>query len=284
MKAMKQLLGYTMLLFTSLTVQAVDAEERIVSIDGSITEIIYALEAQDKLVGVDSTSRFPEAATQLPDVGYMRRLSTEGILSLNPTLVIATQNAGPESVFEELVDAGIHVQRIHNRYTLNGVIDKINRVAAVVGKPEEGKLIQQRIRKQTEKILARIPAKAAPRTLFILGAGDRGLMAAGQGTQAAAMLDLVRAENVVSYSGYKPVSPEGAIALSPAVVIAAHTTSSEKKSKSKLEQTLTMTPAQQNNRVHEVDVSLVLGFGPRIAEAMETLVDVLYPSQVVDAH
>lgn len=284
MKAMKQLLGYTMLLFTSLTVQAVDAEERIVSIDGSITEIIYALEAQDKLVGVDSTSRFPEAATQLPDVGYMRRLSTEGILSLNPTLVIATQNAGPESVFEELVDAGIHVQRIHNRYTLNGVIDKINRVAAVVGKPEEGKLIQQRIRKQTEKVLARIPAKAAPRTLFILGAGDRGLMAAGQGTQAAAMLDLVRAENVVSYSGYKPVSPEGAIALSPAVVIAAHTTSSEKKSKSKLEQTLTMTPAQQNNRVHEVDVSLVLGFGPRIAEAMETLVDVLYPSQVVDAH
>ena len=263
------------------------AAERVVSIDGSITEIVYALGAQDQLVGVDTTSRFPEAATQLPDVGYMRRLSTEGILSLNPTLVIATQDAGPERVFEQLVDAGVSVQRIHNRYTLNGVLDKIDRVAAVLGKAEQGKQLQQRIRQQTDQALSRIPTPTPtvtpPRTLFLLGAGDRGLMAAGQGTQAAAMMTLVKAENVVVHPGYKPLSPEGALTLSPEVVLAAHTGAGDHGPSPRLDQTLAMTPAQQNQRVHAVDVSLVLGFGPRIADAVNQLVDLLYPARVADA-
>ena len=259
-----------------------DSAQRVVSIDGSITEIIYALNAEDMLVGVDTTSRYPDAATQLPDVGYMRRLSTEGILSLQPTLVIATQDAGPELVFEQLAEAGVSVQRIHNRYTLNGVLDKVDRVAAVLGKQQAGAALQARIRQRTEQALARIstsaPTAAPPRTLFLLGAGDRGLMAAGEGTQAAAMMTLVKADNVVTHAGYKPVSPEGALMLSPDVVLAAHTGRPGQAPNAKLDQTLAMTPAQQQNRVHALDVGLVLGFGPRIAEAVEQMVDVLYPA------
>ena len=280
MRYVQRLFSSLILILTALEVSAHGAAERVISIDGSITEIVYALGAQDRLVGVDTTSRFPAAASDLPDVGYMRRLSTEGILSLNPTLVIATQDAGPESVFEQLVAAGVHVQRIENRYTLDGVMEKIDRVAGVLDKTEAGEALKQRIRQQTDQALSRIPANTPPRTLFLLGAGDRGLMAAGQGTQAAAMMALVKADNVVKHPGYKPISPEGALTLAPEVVLAAHTGARDQGTSPKLDHTLAMTPAQQNQRVHAVDVSLILGFGPRIADAVNELVELLYPAHI----
>src|SRR5690606_16447283 len=67
-------------------VTAPDAS-RIVAVGGSITEILYALGRQDRVVAVDSTSAYPPAALQdKPNVGYMRALSPEGVLGLNPSL------------------------------------------------------------------------------------------------------------------------------------------------------------------------------------------------------
>ncbi len=67
---------------------------RIVSIGGPVTEIVYALGADKDLVGVDTSSIYPEAATKLPQVGYQRMLSAEGVLALHPTLILASADAG----------------------------------------------------------------------------------------------------------------------------------------------------------------------------------------------
>ena len=81
---MKQWLLILGALMASLTAQAA---ERIITLGGDVTEIVYKLGAQDSLVGRDSTSLHPVQATQLPDVGYMRTLNAEGVLSLRPTLL-----------------------------------------------------------------------------------------------------------------------------------------------------------------------------------------------------
>ena len=62
----------------------------------SITEIVYALGEEGRLVGRDTTSTYPEAASKMPDVGYMRALSPEGVLSINPTAIIAVEGQRPE--------------------------------------------------------------------------------------------------------------------------------------------------------------------------------------------
>ena len=74
--------------------QADEHAQRVVSVGGDVTEIVYALAAGSLLVGVDTSSQYPEAATSLPKVGYQRRLSAEGVLSLNPTLVLVSADAG----------------------------------------------------------------------------------------------------------------------------------------------------------------------------------------------
>tara|TARA_R110000868_G_scaffold101170_2_gene278529 strand:+ start:46 stop:987 length:942 start_codon:yes stop_codon:yes gene_type:complete len=258
---------------------AVNTPRRVVSIDGSITEIIYQLGAQDRLVAVDTTSRFPKAATELPDVGYMRQLSAEGILSMQPDLVLTTQAAGPEVVFTQLRQAGVRIVRVDNNYSLQGVLDKITSVAEALGKEAEGRALVQRIDSRSRELLQQIPVNDSPQeipqVMFLLGAGGRGMMAAGENTQAAAMLKLVGAANAMSYSGYKPVSAEGALQAAPEVVFVAQVGAAAVPTA--VLQSLAMTPASQHDRIFSVDVSLMLGFGPRLPEAMQQLMALLYP-------
>ncbi|WP_221796367.1 heme/hemin ABC transporter substrate-binding protein [Oceanobacter mangrovi] len=260
-----------------------DQPQRVISIDGSITEIVYALDQQQQLVGVDTTSRYPAAAQQLPQVGYMRQLSVEGILSLQPDLILASEDAGPANVFEQLQQAGVTIVRTPREYSLAGVLNKVEVIARALHQSQRGAVLQQQIQRQAQQALARIPARPAPSALFLLGAGNRGLMAAGQGTQASAMLQLVQASNAVNYQGYKPLSPEGAIQAAPDVVIVGHT---QPDAGSQIIETLAMTPAQQHNRVFAVDVSLMLGFGPRLPQAIDQLVDLIWypPQQTAASH
>ena len=92
---------------------------RIVSVGGAITEIIYALGEQDRLVARDVTSNFPAQARELPDVGYIRRLSPEGILSVNPDLIIAQEGAGPPETIELLNEAQIPMVEIPEGFAVN---------------------------------------------------------------------------------------------------------------------------------------------------------------------
>jgi iron complex transport system substrate-binding protein len=84
------------------TSSAADNTERIVCIGQAYNEMIYALGAQDHLVGVDYSSTFPPEIKKLPTVGYHRALSAEGILSLKPTIIIHDNNIGPENVVRQL--------------------------------------------------------------------------------------------------------------------------------------------------------------------------------------
>ncbi|MCA6061233.1 ABC transporter substrate-binding protein [Thalassolituus sp. ST750PaO-4] len=271
---------FSFALFSSAVLSA----ERVVSIDGSLTEIIYALNAQDALVAVDTTSRYPQAATELPDVGYMRQLSAEGILALSPTLVLASTDAGPDSVFEQLQQAGVKIVRVRNHYSVDGVLNKIQAVADALNKPDAGRALAGSIKQQADAALASIPADAAaPAALFILGAGNRGLMAAGSKTQADAMLALLNARNVMAYNGYKPVSAEAVLQAGPEVVLIANTEAAADTSQAQsaaLNTQLAMTPAFRQQRIHTLDTSLVLGFGPRIGSALEQLVTLLYPPEI----
>lgn len=245
----------------------------IISIDGALTEIVYALGAQDRLLAVDTTSRYPQAATELPQVGYMRQLSAEGILSLHPELVIASKEAGPEMVFEQLTAAGIKVVRIDAPSSLEGVLLKVKQVAEVLGLEKNGAILAEKIQSETEAVLSDIAGEKSPSTLFLLGASNRGLMAAGQGTKAQALMDMLNVQNAFSHQGYKPVSAEGALMAGPEIVLVGHTGPADTDS---VKQTLAMTPASNNNQIHAVDVGLALGFGPRIAEALAMLKPLVY--------
>ncbi len=85
------------------------AQDKIVTLGGDVTEIVYALGAQSALVARDSTSQWPQAANDLPDVGYLRQLNAEGILSMRPTLVLASAQAQPSLALKQVAQSQVKV-------------------------------------------------------------------------------------------------------------------------------------------------------------------------------
>ena len=142
---------------------------RIVSVGSALTEIVYALGAEGLLVGVDTTSLYPEAARRLPQVGYMRALSAEGVLSLKPSLVIATTAAGPASTLDQLRATGIEVLVLPDRYDYDSVIAKIEAVGRLTAKTAEAAAMIAHGRAEMADLAAKLTAATTkPRVLFLL--------------------------------------------------------------------------------------------------------------------
>lgn len=245
---------------------------RVVSVGGSLTEIVYALEATDGLVGTDTSSGYPEAATRLPQVGYQRRLSAEGVLSLNPTLVLATADAGPPAAIEQIRSAGVPVMVVPNARTTDGVKEKIRTIARALDREEKGEDLARNL--EADLLLARefvATAEKKPRVLFIYARGQGTMMVSGSGTSAHTMIQLAGAVNAVSgYENYKPLTAEALVAASPDVILMLTSGIESLGGVDGLLKTpgLALTPAGQNRRIVAMDGLYLLGFGPRTGKAV----------------
>ncbi len=251
-------------------------QERIVAIGGSVTEIVYALGAEDRLVAVDSTSLYPEVATDLPDVGYMRRLSAEPILALEPDHILAIADAGPEPVLDQLREAGVEITTIDDVPSPEGIVDKIERVANALDLTEKGHALAQQVEADFEALAAEVDAVAASpqRLMFVLNTGRGAPMVGGAGTSADAIIRLAGAENAVTnLDGYKPLSPEAAIQAAPDVILTMNRSIEASGGKEALLAfpDIALTPAGKNQALISMEGLFLLGFGPRTPEAARML-------------
>ncbi|RKW36731.1 MAG: hypothetical protein D8H96_17285 [Lautropia sp.] len=124
------------------------APRRIVSMGGTLTEIIYALGAGDQLVGTDASSLYPPEARQLPQVGYYRGFSVEGVASLHPDLVIAAAESGPPQALDGLKKLGIPLELIALKPDLDHLVERITELAKVLDRKPEGEALVKKLRRQ----------------------------------------------------------------------------------------------------------------------------------------
>ena len=258
------------------------AQERVLAIGGSVTEIVYRLGEQGRLVGRDTTSSYPPEVEALPDVGYMRALSPEGVLSVSPELILMEAGAGPAETLDTLAGAGVQTVTVPDGYSPEGVLAKVRSVAEAMGVPEKGEALAAELDAQMQAALAAVAAEEgpAPRVLFILGNSGGRLMGAGTDTAAAAMIDLAGGTSAIdSFEGYKALTDEAIAVAAPDVILAMER--GEGASPSNDEYTahpaLAQTPAALGGRVVRMPGTFLLGFGPRTPEAIAALHAALYP-------
>ena len=242
---------------------------------GSITEIIYALGQEDKLIAVDITSNFPLQAKSLPSIGYVRALSAEGVLSLSPSLILGEDDMGPAAVMEQLARVGIEIKVIPEENTADGIIQKVNCVADILGMPELDKnTILESLLKDVRDLEDIVSKNLNPKkVMFILGMESGSPTVGGRGTSADGFIKMTGGVNVMnSFEGWKPVSTESIIEASPDFIIISNRGLSSFKTVEKLGQhpTLVFTPASKNKNIIALDGMAMLGFGPRtISSAKE---------------
>ncbi|HOE98053.1 MAG TPA: hemin ABC transporter substrate-binding protein [Candidatus Sumerlaeota bacterium] len=252
-----------------------ECAERIVSLGGTLTEIVHALGAGDCLVGVDQSSTYPPEVEDLPRLNYHRQVSAEGVLSLNPTLVLLTPEAGPPSAVQQLRDAGVRLITITGDDSTTGSMKRVEEVGAALGKPEIAAEIVRRMRadlEQAEAFAAQAPHR--PRVLFIYARGLGTLMVGGRGTPADTMIRLAGGANATgTIEGFKPLTAEAVVEAAPDIVLMM---SKGLESLGGREGLLSIpgvaqTPAAQQGRLILMDDLYLLGFGPRLGQAARDL-------------
>lgn len=241
-----------------------------------MTETIFALGAGNRVVARDTTSDFPSEVTNLPDIGYMRQLSAEGVLSVGPDLIITRDTAGPPEVLDQLRAASVPLVEVHDAFTRQAVVDTVKTVGEALGLQEDADRLAADIDAEFAALADEVAKGEAPRVMFVLSNQGGRLNVAGRGTGAHGVLELAGAQNVFAddYAGYKIASDEAIIAAAPEVIVKM-TSTGQTDHDSGREDVLTLpaisqTPAGQKGALVLVDPA-ALGFGPRTATLARSL-------------
>ncbi|MEL7213157.1 MAG: hemin ABC transporter substrate-binding protein [Pseudomonadota bacterium] len=260
---------------------AADEEDRVLTLGGAVTEIVYALGEEDRLVARDTTSTYPAEATELEDVGYMRALSAEGVLSVDPTLIVSEEGAGPPETIDLLREAAVPFVTVPETYSREGILEKIRVVGEALNTPDKAEALAAKI--DTELRAAEAQAadvtETPKRVLFILSTQGGRIMAGGTNTAAQAIIEMSGGVNAITeFEGYKQMTDEAVSAAAPDVILMMdrggdHSTGDDELFSMPA---IVTTPAAETRSVIRMDGLYILGFGPRTAAAAIELNEKLY--------
>lgn len=257
------------------------ASPRIVSVGGAVTETIFALGAGARVVGVDTSSVHPEETTRLPRVGYQRTLAAEGILALAPTIVIASAEAGPPSVLEQLRASGVRVEIMPAEPSADGARARITKIAALIERDPAPlvRTLDDELGRAAAKVAV---ARSKPRVLALYSRGANTTHVFGRNTPGENIVRLAGGENaMVGFDGTKPLTSEALVASAPDVILVP---SRGLESLGGIDGLLRLpgvadTPAAKAKRIVAMDDVLLLGFGPRTGRAALDLFAELHPGE-----
>ena len=273
---MKKLLIGLLSLACVFSAQSAD---RLVVAGGSLSELIYAMGVGNRVGGVDETTSYPPETAALPHIGYWKQLSSEGILSLHPDSFITWQDAGPQIVLDQLRAQKVNVVTLPRvPATVEQMYANIRELAQTLHIPEQGETLVNRIHQRLDRVQHSVAGKNAPvKAMFILSAGGSAPQVAGKGSVADAIMTLAGAQNVANHVQYKSYSAESLIAANPEVIVVTSQMIDGDLNRLSAIAGITHTAAWKNQRIVAVDQALILGMGPRVADAVEALHQQFWP-------
>lgn len=257
---------------------------RIVSLNGTITELLYALDYGDRIVGVDVTSTYPAEKTgALPKLGHVSKLNTEALLEMRPDLIFVDAEDADKEALQQLRDAGIKIHAITSSPTLNNAADMARQLAEHLAIPAEKlNTLNEQLAKDQKRLQAVLAQNEAtgkkPKVLFIYARGAGRMLVAGKATEAASMIEIAGGENAITtFDNFEAMTPESLVAAAPDVILMFTSGLASLDGVEGLSQVpgIQQTPAYQNENVVAMDGQYLLGFGPRSGSAATELAEKL---------
>ena len=264
-------------------VSSIEDTSRIVSLNGDLTETIFALGAGDRVVGIDLTTTYPAEAASLPDVGLGRNLNAEAVIGLSPTLVLGDTQVEPITAIEQIRAAGIPVVILQAEVTLEGVIRKIGNVGEILDLPAEASVLAERVQGEIDDAVALAATTTSePRAAYLYVRGPETLLLFGNGMPTHFLIEAASAIDAAGDIGVlfaENLSAERLVTAAPEILI---TPEEGYEIIGGIDAFLALpgvsdTPAGGDRAVLTYDEALLLGMGPRVGEALRQLVIDLHP-------
>jgi iron complex transport system substrate-binding protein len=262
--------------------------ERYVVISPIYNEIIWALGAQDRVVGVDLSSTYPAEVKNVQTVGYHRALSAEGILSLHPTAVIDYGNIGPPQVVEQIKGLNIPMKTFDAKNdSIDGTKALIREMGVYFHKEDRAeelcRTLDEQVAAAAEKVkqfkdsprIAVIHFGRASNVYLVVGKGG-----GGDGGGASKMVELAGGQMAVDSAGMQRMaSPEIVAQANPDVILV--TDFGFDRLGGSLDQIKALpgvatSNAAKNNRIYRVEENQLMYFGPRSGANIEKLAEIIH--------
>ena len=255
---------------------------RIVSLVPSATEIIYALGAEDRLVGRTDYCEFPAAAKAKPSVGGMVNPSLEVLVTLKPDLVIATDEGNREETFQQLARLRIPTYLVHAT-RLSALEDMIARIGALTGREAAVGPLTDGLKRRVEAVRRAVAPHPRPRVLYVIW--PEPLIVPGRQSLLTELIDVAGGESVTRQQdqAYVRFSVEAAVALAPQVIVLADHASANGPSSGagrpepEKWRRFSSVPAIRAGRLYSVDLSILHRYGPSVVDGLESLARLIHP-------
>jgi iron complex transport system substrate-binding protein len=247
--------------------------QRIVSLNGAVSEMLCALGLEDQIVGVDITSNYPASLQKKPRVGHNINISAEGVLALNPTIVLGLKNQLTPQLQEQLRQAGAAITLFKQDYSIQGTRSLLLQLAQAVKAKDKGEILLQKFDRQIHALKI---SSLDTKVLFIYARGAGTMLVSGSGTSVDAIIRLAGARNAVQeFSDFKPLSAESLVTANPDVILMFD---DGLKSIGGIPGLLhipgiAQTTAGKNKKVITMEGELLSGFGLRLPQAIQELHD-----------
>jgi len=244
--------------------------EKLITAGGTITEIVFALGAGDRVIAVDQSSQFPDEVKERPMVGYYRELAAEGVLSFAPDKVLAIEGVGRKEVVKQIESTGVEVVIYKKPTDIDGLITLIQQLGGDLDKNTEAQALIAKFTASLPEVSTGNTAKA----VFLLSASERGLIAAGTETVPQLIFNYAGVENIAAqHKGFKGINSEALALQQPDFLVAPEHVVMGAGGKEKFCQspTLSLLEAARDCRLLIMDSLKSLGMTPRLAEAISTV-------------
>lgn len=256
------------------------ANERIVVAGSTLTEIVFALGAGEDIVGVDNSSRYPKQVTQLPQIGNVKLLNIESVLSLTPSLVISFDDAEIANVLKQISQAKIEILPLKREpSTVESLYENISKIAAKLDRAKEGQKLIKQIKNDLSLIQNRTATRRQKTTVLCLTNMEGNIFIAGKNTAIDALITIAGGENLATHNSVRSYTSESLTAMNPEVIILTNHSIEELGGFDKINTIagITETDAYKNHGIVIIDDSYLFAIGPRVVEVVFKLFNGFYP-------
>jgi len=257
-----------------------DAAMRIVSMAPNLTEILFALGLDDRIVGVSNFSNYPAAAVAKPRVGGVLNPDIESILALEPDLVVNIPGSASQEIVNRLAVLGVPTLVV-STVTVEDTLDAVDILGERTGRRDEAAALVQKIRAGFDDVRTRVESEPHKKTLFVIG--HNPLYVVGDNTFIDDLIEIAGGINIASdaMGPYPRIGLEDVIFRAPEIIIDSTlgTAFPEKDvaTRRRWWRQWDAIPAVATDRIYGLDTDVLLRPGPRMAEAARMVARAIHP-------
>jgi iron complex transport system substrate-binding protein len=247
---------------------------RVISLAPGITETIYALGAQDKLVGRTDYCDYPVEASDIEAIGSLYKPNIEKIITLNPDLIIASTHFQKE-ILTKLEELSLNVIIINENNTIESVYENIETVGLVLNRVKTAKNVTNSMKSRITNVVNTVKNSKRPNVYYVIGYGEHGDYTAGGDTFISNLLNLAGGNNIAEDSIGWSYSLEKIVEQNPDKLICSQYYNVKEGIKGATG--YKDLPAVKSGNLFTIDNNLIDRQGPRVVEGLEALAKILHP-------